>query len=58
MLTSPEYASIVIISPYKKYLELRSGPGAVDGGIPLFQKESLQNVIKDFLVSDEYRQRS
>jgi hypothetical protein len=57
-LTSPEYASKVITSYYNKYLGRAPEPGAVEGGIPRLQHESLQQIIRGFLVSDEYQQRS
>jgi hypothetical protein len=57
-LTSLEYASNVITSYYNKYLGRDPEPGAVKGGITRLQNESLQQIIRGFLVSDEYQQRS
>ena len=57
-LTSSEYSSKVITSYYNKYLGRAPERGPVEGEIPRTQNESIQQIIKGFLVSNEYYERS
>ena len=60
-LTSSEYASKMVTSYYNKYLGRAPEPEWDDVNreiARLLQNESLQQIIKGFLISDEYLERS